>query len=112
MEINYELNHALIWIPKADLLKFGIKTGDTEGLVNYPLGIQGIKLAALVIDRDEKRKWSFRSKGEFDCNTFARTHFNGGGHYNAAGGESDESLDINVTKFKTVIQNYNDQLQS
>jgi phosphoesterase RecJ-like protein len=95
-----------------DLLRFDIKTGDTEGLVNYPLGIQGIRLAALVIDRDEKRKWSFRSKGSFDCNTFARTHFNGGGHYNAAGGERDESLEDNVQRFKDVIKTYQIQLQS
>jgi bifunctional oligoribonuclease and PAP phosphatase NrnA len=112
MEVDYELNTALIWVSKNDLLKYEIKTGDTEGLVNYPLGIQGIKVAALVIDRDEKRKWSFRSKGSFDCNTFARTHFNGGGHYNAAGGETDDSLDTTVQHFKNVIQQYKQQLSS
>lgn len=112
MQIDYELNTALMWVTKQDLLRFEIKTGDTEGLVNYPLGIQGIKLSALVIDRDEKRKWSFRSKGDFDCNTFARRHFNGGGHFNAAGGESDESLDANLQLFKQVIPDYESQLQS
>lgn len=112
MEINYELNTALIWVTKQDLLKYDIKTGDTEGLVNYPLGIQGIKLAALVIDRDEKRKWSFRSKGDFDCNTFARQHFNGGGHFNAAGGESDNSLEQNLEQFKSIIKEYKSELSS
>lgn len=112
MQIDYQLNTALMWVTKQDLLRFEIKTGDTEGLVNYPLGIQGIKLSALVIDRDEKRKWSFRSKGDFDCNTFARRHFNGGGHFNAAGGESDESLDANLQLFKQVIPDYESQLQS
>jgi phosphoesterase RecJ-like protein len=86
-------------VPKSDLVKFDIKTGDTEGLVNFPLTIQGIKLAALVIDRDEERKWSFRSKGDFDCNTFARTYFNGGGHYNASGGRTTDSLEKTVQKF-------------
>lgn len=99
MNIHYEYNTALIVVPKIDLVKFDIKTGDTEGLVNYPLTIQGIKLAALVIDRDEERKWSFRSKGDFDCNTFARTYFRGGGHYNAAGGRDAESLEKTVQKF-------------
>jgi phosphoesterase RecJ-like protein len=112
LEVDYELNTALIWVTKQDLLKFHIKTGDTEGLVNYPLGIQGIKLAALLIDRDEKRKWSFRSKGEFDCNTFARRHFNGGGHFNAAGGESDDSLEQNLNQFKTALKEYATQLRS
>ncbi|HEX2627387.1 MAG TPA: DHH family phosphoesterase [Chitinophagaceae bacterium] len=103
MEVFYEYNTALIAIPKNDLLKYYIKTGDTEGLVNYPQSIQGIKLVALVIDRDEERKWSFRSKGDFDCNTFARKYFEGGGHYNAAGGRSSDSLDQTVKKFKEVM---------
>lgn len=104
MEIFYEYNTALIAIPKSDLLKYYIKTGDTEGLVNYPQSIQGIKLVALVIDRDEERKWSFRSKGDFDCNTFARTYFEGGGHYNAAGGRSSDPLEATVKRFKEVMK--------
>lgn len=112
LEIDYEMNTALIWVTKQDLLKYQIKTGDTEGLVNYPLGIQGIKLAAILIDRDEKRKWSFRSKGEFDCNTFARRHFNGGGHFNAAGGESDHSLEQNLNEFRSALKEYSTQLRT
>jgi bifunctional oligoribonuclease and PAP phosphatase NrnA len=104
MEILYEFNTALISVAKNDLLKFDIKTGDTEGLVNYPLTIQGIKLSAIVIDRDEERKWSFRSKGEFDTNTFARTYFEGGGHYNASGGKSSESLEKTIQTFKNAIR--------
>ena len=108
MEVFYEYNTALVAIPKADLIKYQIKTGDSEGLVNFPLSIQGIKLVALVIDRDEERKWSFRSKGEFDCNTFARKYFEGGGHYNASGGRSSESLEEAVENFKkAMIENKN-----
>jgi len=103
MEILYEFNTALIAIPKSDLVHFNIRTGDTDGLVNYPQSIQGIRFAALVIDRDEERKWSFRSKGAFDCNTFARSHFEGGGHYNAAGGRSSQSLDETVATFKAAL---------
>ena len=111
MEVFYEYNTALISIPKSDLFKYGIKTGDTEGLVNYPLSIQGIKLAGFVIDRDEERKWSFRSKGSFDCNTFARLHFNGGGHFNAAGGRDQDSLPDTVRKFKQIIKDNKSLLQ-
>lgn len=111
MEVFYEYNTALIAIPKNDLLKYHIKTGDTEGLVNYPQSIQGIKLVALVIDRDEERKWSFRSKGNFDCNTFARKYFEGGGHYNAAGGRSSDSLDETVKRFKEVLKENANLLQ-
>jgi phosphoesterase RecJ-like protein len=111
MEILYEFNTAIISIPKADILKFDIKTGDTEGLVNYPLSIQGIKLVGLVIDRDEERKWSFRSKGTFDCNTFARTYFEGGGHYNAAGGRDKEGLPDTVRKFRLALNENKTLLQ-
>ncbi|MFL5789172.1 MAG: DHH family phosphoesterase, partial [Flavisolibacter sp.] len=111
MEIYYELNTALIYVSKMELLKYGIKTGDTEGLVNYPLTIQGIKLVGCVIDRDEERKWSFRSKGDFDCNTFARKYFNGGGHFNASGGHDSASLSETVQKFKRVIKENSSLLQ-
>jgi bifunctional oligoribonuclease and PAP phosphatase NrnA len=111
MDVFYVYNTALISIPKTDLLKYGIKTGDTEGLVNYPLSIQGIKLAALVIDRDEERKWSFRSKGNFDCNTFARKYFNGGGHFSASGGRDNDSLGETVKKFKKIMEENQSLLQ-
>jgi bifunctional oligoribonuclease and PAP phosphatase NrnA len=104
MEVFYEYNTALIAISKKDLLRFQIKTGDTEGLVNFPLSIQGIKLAGLVIDRDEERKWSFRSKGGFDTNTFARKYFNGGGHYNASGGKTLDSLEKTVEQFNIAMK--------
>ncbi len=111
MEVFYEYNTTLMYIPKGDLIRFDIKTGDTEGLVNHLLSIEGIRFGALVIDRDEERKWSFRSKGNFDVNTFARKHFEGGGHFNAAGGRSSDSLDHTIQKFKQVLKEYKDQLQ-
>jgi phosphoesterase RecJ-like protein len=111
MEVLYEYNTALMYITRADLQRFNIKTGDTEGLVNYLLTVQGMKFGALVIDRDGERKWSFRSKGAFDVNTFARKHFNGGGHMNAAGGGSYDSLEDNVKRFKEIIKEYQNQLQ-
>ncbi|MFZ9387336.1 MAG: DHH family phosphoesterase [Chitinophagaceae bacterium] len=111
MEVYYEYNTVLIAIPKSDLLRYDIRTGDTEGLVNFPQSIQGIKLVALVIDRDEERKWSFRSKGEFDCNTFARKYFEGGGHYNASGGRSSDSLEKTVQHFRAVLKENEKLLQ-
>jgi phosphoesterase RecJ-like protein len=110
MQVFYEYNTALIAIPQADLIKYEIKTGDTEGLVNYPLSIEGIKFAAIIIDRGEERKCSFRSKGDFDVNTFARNHFDGGGHYNAAGGQSRETLENVVSKFIKTLPEYRDSL--
>lgn len=111
LEVLYEYNTAIMTIPKGDLQRFDIRTGDTEGLVNYLLSIQGIKFGAIVIDRDEERKWSFRSKGSFDVNQFARDHFEGGGHKNAAGGRSSEGLEATTRQFKQVLQQYEAQLQ-
>ena len=110
MEVFYEYNTAVMCIPKADLKRFDIKTGDTEGLVNYMQSITGIRLAAIVIDRDEERKWSFRSKDGFDVNEFARKHFEGGGHIMAAGGRSSESLENTYNYFLTVIKQYETEL--
>jgi phosphoesterase RecJ-like protein len=111
MDVIYEYNTAIMYITKADLQRFQIRTGDTEGLVNYLLSIQGIRFAALAIDRDEERKWSFRSKGDFDVNAFARAHFEGGGHKNAAGGRSSDSLEMTVKKFREILPSYLNQLQ-
>jgi bifunctional oligoribonuclease and PAP phosphatase NrnA len=104
MEIFYQYNTALISVSRTDLQRFDIKTGDTEGLVNYPLTIQGIKMAALIIDRDEEIKCSFRSKGDFDVNSFARRYFEGGGHHNASGGRSTDTLEKTVRRFKDAIR--------
>jgi bifunctional oligoribonuclease and PAP phosphatase NrnA len=112
MEVFYEYNAALITIPADDLVKYDIKTGDTEGLVNYPLSIEGIKLASIIIDRGEERKCSFRSKGDFDVNTFARKYFNGGGHFNAAGGATTDSLEQAEKSFIEAIKENRQQLTS
>ena len=112
MELFYEYNTALIVIPQSDLIKFDVRTGDTEGLVNYPLSIKGIKLAAVIIDRGEERKSSFRSKGNFDVNSFAKKYFNGGGHFNAAGGFNKEPLEEVVTQFKKAIKENVGELSS
>jgi bifunctional oligoribonuclease and PAP phosphatase NrnA len=112
MEVFYEYNTALIAIPQSDLIKYDVRVGDTEGLVNFPLSIKGIKLAVIIIDRGEERKSSFRSKGDFDVNSFARKYFNGGGHFNAAGGFNKEPLEEVVTQFKAAMKENAAQLSS
>ncbi|SFQ49659.1 DHH family phosphoesterase [Parafilimonas terrae] len=110
LDVLYEYNTAVMAISRYDLMKYQIQTGDTEGLVNYLLTIEGIKVGALLIDRTEERKWSFRSKGDFDVNELARNHFEGGGHKNAAGGRSSDTLEESLKKFKEVIKLYEKQL--
>lgn len=105
-----EYRTAFFAISQSDLRKFNSKIGDTEGLVNYALSIEGIKFAALIIDRSEGLKLSFRSIGDFSVNEFAGKHFKGGGHKNAAGGKTSLSLDEAVEKFKGLLPSYEKEL--
>lgn len=110
LEVLHEYNTALITINKDELKRFNVITGDTEGLVNYGLSIEGIKFAALIIDRTKIVKMSFRSKGNFASNNFALQHFNGGGHFYAAGGSSELNLEDTISKFKQTLKIYKAQL--
>jgi phosphoesterase RecJ-like protein len=103
---------AYITLNSEELKKFGSQTGDTEGLVNYGLSIKGIKLSVMITDRKENIKLSFRSLGEFSVNEFARKHFEGGGHKNAAGGQTTLTLDQTVKKFLDLLPSYKEQLLS
>lgn len=112
LEYIPELNTSLMVLDRNEIKHYGVLTGDTEGLVNWGLTITGVKLGVLIIDRKVKVKMSFRGKGDFPCNEFARKYFNGGGHFNAAGGESDEPLEVVVEKFKEYIKEYKDILKT
>lgn len=111
LEVIPEYNTALFSLTKDDLLKFNVSTGDTEGLVNYALSIKGIRLAGLFIDRTELIKLSLRSIGDIPCNEICRKYFNGGGHLNAAGGNSTEKLEDVVAKFKSILPEYSSYLK-
>lgn len=106
LQILEEYNTALITITSQELKKFNIMTGDTEGLVNYGLTISGMKFSVLIVDRSVLRKMSFRAKGNFPANEFARVYFNGGGHFSAAGGESSAPLEEVEQKFKNALKEY------
>ena len=106
LEVFQGYNTAMISVTSDELDKFEIDTGDTEGLVNYALTINGIRLAALIIERKDKVKLSLRSTGDFPANEICKKYFNGGGHKNAAGGFSDKSLEDVITQFKSILPEY------
>jgi phosphoesterase RecJ-like protein len=110
LEIIPECKTALIYLDRQELKEFNVQTGDTEGLVNFGLGLKDIVLSVLIIDRTERVKMSFRSKGDFPANELATKHFEGGGHRNAAGGQSTDTLEATVAKFKNVVWEYQSQL--
>ena len=105
MKVFPEYKTAYISITQKELDEFHYEKGDTEGVVNYGLTIKGIHFAAIFIEHKDENiiKISFRSQGSFDVNQFARENFSGGGHINAAGGKSYESMRATLNKFEDLI---------
>ncbi len=105
-----EFHTAIIWLTRAELDQFKYKTGDTEGLVNYPLSIKEINMSIFMTERDKLIRLSFRSKGDFAVNQIAGKYFEGGGHKNAAGGNSYKTMEETVEKIKTILPLYQHEL--
>jgi bifunctional oligoribonuclease and PAP phosphatase NrnA len=112
MIIIPELKTGYIVISAQDRKTFNEQFGDTENFVNLPLSIKGIIFSAIFIERDNFVKISFRSKGSFDVNKFSSSHFSGGGHINAAGGESFLTLHETTENFVTILQQYSNELKN
>lgn len=112
MVILKEYNTAYITLSQEELDTFNYRKGDTEGIVNYGLTLEGIQFAVIFIENKEEKiiKISFRSEGDFSVNKFSRSHFQGGGHTNAAGGKSDLSMEETTKYFTTLLENYKNQL--
>lgn len=107
-----ELKSAYITLSDQEKTSNNFKKGDTEGVVNYALSLSGIVMSAIFIEDREQDiiKISFRSKGSFSVNEFARKHFNGGGHTNAAGGRSELNMEDTVKKFTELLESYKEDI--
>ena len=105
MKVLPEHKTSYIALSQQEQNELKVKKGDTEGIVNYGLTIKNIDFTAFFTEVTEEKiiKISFRSQGDFDVNKFARNHFNGGGHKNAAGGKSFDSLEGTITKFIAIL---------
>ena len=110
MVVLPERRTAYIHLSRNELKQHDHQFGDTEGFVNYPFSIKDIRVTALFLEKKDHVKISFRSKGSFPINQFAGKYFNGGGHNNAAGGESNESLADTIKKFELLIAQYSDEI--
>lgn len=110
MKVMREKSTSYTYLTADDLKKNHYKTGDTEGFVNYGLSINGIVFTAFFSDRSNRIHVSFRSKGEFDVNLFARKHFNGGGHRNAAAADFYGTLEDAIAHFEKVLAEYEGSL--
>jgi phosphoesterase RecJ-like protein len=103
MMIINEFHTALIPLTRKDLESFEHKIGDTEGIVNFPLSIENINLSIMLSEREDLIRLSFRSKGKFPANQVAREYFEGGGHINAAGGNSYVSMEETIQKIINIL---------
>ncbi|MFL1011888.1 DHH family phosphoesterase [Flavisericum labens] len=114
LKVIPESRTAYITLSQEELNQFNYKKGDTEGVVNYGLSLDGIILAVIFIEDKQEGiiKISLRSKGNFSVNEMSRAHFNGGGHINAAGGRSHLSLHETVEKFISILPSYNKALNN
>ncbi len=114
MVILQEYQTAYITLSQEELDRYKYQKGDTEGFVNYGLTLDGIRFAVIFIENTEEGiiKVSFRSEGDFSVNQFARNHFSGGGHDNAAGGKSDISLEETAQHFVTLLETYKEKLNA
>jgi len=112
MKVIENLKTAYISLSQDELNEFNYQKGDTEGVVNYALSLEGIIFAVIFIEDVEQKivKISLRSKGKFSVNKFSRAHFDGGGHDNAAGGKSHESLDATISNFLKILPDYKNEL--
>jgi bifunctional oligoribonuclease and PAP phosphatase NrnA len=105
MKVLPQYKTAYTSLSQKELDEFNYVKGDTEGIVNYGLTIKGIIFAIILIEHKDENiiKISFRSQDNFDVNQFAREHFNGGGHINAAGGKSNDTLENTIKKLEELI---------
>lgn len=110
MEIIPEYKTGIIWLTKRDYEDFNIQRGDTEGIVNYLLTLRDVRMAVFVHNQPTVVKLSIRSKGDLDVQEICRKHFNGGGHKNASGAYSHESLKNTIQKLKELLPLYKDAI--
>lgn len=111
MVILPEFKTGYISLTQKELEQFNFQPGDTEGLVNYPLMVKGIVFCVLFMEKDDLVKVSLRSKGNFSVNEFSRAHFNGGGHNNAAGGNTKLPIEQAVAKLVQLLPEYKSKLE-
>jgi phosphoesterase RecJ-like protein len=106
MKLMTDYKTSYITLSQEELNTYNFQKGDTEGIVNYGLSIDGIDFTAIFIENLEEKiiKISFRSQGSFDVNQFSRNYFGGGGHINAAGGKSDKSLQETIADFERIVK--------
>ena len=111
MVVLPEFHAAYISLTDEELKKFNHRKGDTEGFVNIPFSVKGVRFTALFVEKKDRIKVSFRSRGTFPVNLVASEHYHGGRHINAAAGDSFVSMKETLTGFESLLPKYSKLLR-
>lgn len=114
MELIPEMHTSIITLTNSERHQLGVKNGDTEGIVNMPLQIDGMRLSVFISEDTEHPefvKFSLRSVDDFPCNEMSERFFGGGGHKNAAGGRMRATMDDAVNAFRRAVEEYASMLR-
>lgn len=106
MELIANGHVAYMSLKEHEMRRFGFQQGDSEGFVNYPLTIKKVKMSAMFIEQHNFIRISLRSRGNIDVNLFARKYFEGGGHKNAAGGKSYDSMEVTLDRYIRAVEEW------
>lgn len=103
----YPAHHAaMISLTQKEAKEFNYVKGDSEGFVNIPLTVKGVKFSAFFREDIDLIKVSLRSVGDFPCNKLAAEFFGGGGHLNASGGEFYGTMEQAIETLERAIDKY------
>lgn len=106
MVVHPKYHTGYISLTDEELKRFNHRKGDTEGFVNIPFSVKGIRFTALFVEKKDRIKISFRSRGNFPVNRIAADHYHGGGHINAAGGDSFQTMEETLKYFESLLPDY------
>ena len=122
--MGYVMYEKLVYMPEChaayysltrdEQKRFNYVKGDSEGLVNIPQQIKGLKLSISLREDTDKPNlvWvSLRSVDDFPCNLMAEAFFNGGGHLNASGGRVEGTIEEAIEITKKAISAYQNKLK-
>lgn len=98
LEISPDGRMAWARLTEQMLQDAGARREDNEGIVNYLLEIEGVRLAILAEQRGEATKFSLRSKAPVDVARDIARPLGGGGHDRAAGATLEMAMEPALEK--------------
>ena len=114
MKVLHNYHTTIITLTNEERRRFNVKNGDTEGLVNIPLQILGMRLSIFINEDTEHpgtMKLSLRSVDDFPCDQMASRFFNGGGHKNASGGKLVCTMEEACETVKKAVETFSEMLK-